>query len=271
MSLHSLFAISLLALANAQSPTSTSLEPLASKKFTYPNLPYQVTGDQGGIRGPQAGYNICNSTTEGPQSLCQTAMVNSLKDFCMWSSPKQNDTIGVSEAYEVAWCTQKGHGARNIPSGAITGAQWLYAKNYLQVVGFLDQTQINLDPSDQGGGEYMRFADEYISKSLNATLLQNLTLTVPTSKETPSAVWCSPMVSVRMLRRSLRSYLATAAAAVLSHRSSNGSSGSCVTSRRSFSHFIADSFVGGGVFCMKMCNPDDPNAAQLCNHIYDEV
>jgi hypothetical protein len=31
-----------------------------------------------GPRGIQTGYNLCNSTTEGPSSLCQTAMVNSL-------------------------------------------------------------------------------------------------------------------------------------------------------------------------------------------------
>lgn len=30
-------------------------------------------------------------------------------------------------------------------------------------------------------------------------------------------------------------------------------------------------FIGSGTFCIKMCNPDDPNAASLCNHIYDEI
>ena len=30
-------------------------------------------------------------------------------------------------------------------------------------------------------------------------------------------------------------------------------------------------FIGGGVFCLKMCNPDNPEAAELCQHIYDEV
>ena len=153
MSLHTLFTISLLALANAQSPATTSLEPLASKHFTYPDLPYQVTGDQGGIRGPQFGINQCNSSTEGPNSICQTMFLNSPSDFCMWSSPKQNDNIGASEAYEVAWCTKPGHGTRIIPSGAITGMQWLYAKNYVQVVGFIQQSMVNLDPTDEGGGK----------------------------------------------------------------------------------------------------------------------
>ena len=30
-------------------------------------------------------------------------------------------------------------------------------------------------------------------------------------------------------------------------------------------------FIGSGMFCLKMCNPDDSNAASLCNHIYDEI
>ena len=30
-------------------------------------------------------------------------------------------------------------------------------------------------------------------------------------------------------------------------------------------------FIGSGMFCLKMCNPNDPDAAQLCQHIYDEI
>lgn len=58
---------------------------------------------------------------------------------------------GESEAREVAWCTSPGHGTRVIPPGAITGAQWLYAKNYLQVVGYIDQTKVGLTADDSGG------------------------------------------------------------------------------------------------------------------------
>ena len=58
---------------------------------------------------------------------------------------------GASEAREVAWCTSPGHGTRVIPPGAITGAQWLYAKNYLQVVGYIDQTTVGLAANDSGG------------------------------------------------------------------------------------------------------------------------
>ena len=148
MSFHSLFVVSLLALVNGQ-----ALAPLTSKLYPFNAIPYQVSGANAGPRGPQQGYNLCNSTTEGPNSLCQTMVMNDLSDFCMWSSPKQNDTIGDSEQYEVAWCTKPGHGTRIIPPGAITGAQWLYAKSYIQVVGYIDQTKVNLNALDEGGGE----------------------------------------------------------------------------------------------------------------------
>lgn len=76
MSQHTLLSLFVIAFAGhvrAQSASSTALEPLASKHFTWPNIPYQVTGDNGGIRGPQFGFNLCNSTTENQQSLCQVS------------------------------------------------------------------------------------------------------------------------------------------------------------------------------------------------------
>ncbi len=95
--------------------------------------------------------------------------LNNLGDFCMWSSGVPNDTVGESEAREFAWCTAPGHGTRVIPPGAITGAQWLYAKNYLQVVGFLDQTQVNLAASDEGGGKSLLLALRRSSWRLSLT------------------------------------------------------------------------------------------------------
>jgi len=77
--------------------------------------------------------------------------------FCIWSSPKPNDTIANSEQYEVAYCTQPGHGARLIPPGSITGAQWLYAPKYIQVVGYINQSQVSLFAGDEGGGESAKF------------------------------------------------------------------------------------------------------------------
>lgn len=51
----------------------------------------------------------------------------------------------------VAWCTQPGHGARVIPPGAITGVQFVKSPDYVQVSGFMDQTQINMLAGDAGG------------------------------------------------------------------------------------------------------------------------
>ncbi len=30
-------------------------------------------------------------------------------------------------------------------------------------------------------------------------------------------------------------------------------------------------FIGDGIFCIKICNPSNPNAAKLCNNVYDEI
>lgn len=155
---HTLFLVSLVVGATAQAPssaataTTTSLTPLSSRKVDPNNIPFQVVGDDAGPRGPQAGYNRCNSSTEGPESMCQTMYINDFTDFCMWSSPRTNDTVSESEAFEVAYCTKPGHGTRLIPPGTITGAQWLYAKNYIQVVGYLNQANLNLNSADFGGG-----------------------------------------------------------------------------------------------------------------------
>ena len=72
-------------------------------------------------------------------------------DWCVWSAPKPGSTIGDTEHEEVAWCTKPGRGTRLIPAGAITGLQFIKTKSYLQIVGFIDQTKINLAADDFGG------------------------------------------------------------------------------------------------------------------------
>jgi hypothetical protein len=134
----------------AQNATSSAIVPLASKHFDYNNLPYQADTDDG-IRGRQSGYNRCNSTTENQQSLCQTAIINSIDDFCIWAPPTGPTTIGETEHEEVAWCTKPGHGSRLIPAGALQGIQFMRTPDYVQVIGFIDQTFINLKADDFGG------------------------------------------------------------------------------------------------------------------------
>jgi hypothetical protein len=51
--------------------------PLTQYQYPYPAVPEQVNPFAVG-RGPQFGYNRCNSSTEGPTSNCQTLIVNSL-------------------------------------------------------------------------------------------------------------------------------------------------------------------------------------------------
>jgi len=126
--------------------------PLASKHFTYPDgIPYQVDTDQGLVRGTQLGYNICNSTTENQNSLCQTSFFNGFDDFCLWGPPEPGKTVGDIEGEMVAYCSKPGHGTRLIPAGALTGVQFLKTPDYIQVVGFIDQTQIDMAAGDFGG------------------------------------------------------------------------------------------------------------------------
>ncbi|KAJ1307033.1 hypothetical protein OPQ81_008012 [Rhizoctonia solani] len=136
-----------------------SLIGLAATKYTWPNVPYQVSPEAIG-RGPQFGFNICNSTTQNQQSNCQTAFVNSIDDFCLWAPATPNSSIADTEAAEVAWCTKNTHGTRVIPGGALKGVQLLTTPDYVQITGFIDQTQINMQAGDQGGELDPHGADE---------------------------------------------------------------------------------------------------------------
>jgi len=124
--------------------------PLASKHFTWGALPYQADTDTG-ERGTQYGYNLCNTTTEGPTSLCQTSIINSIDDFCLWGPPEKDSLIGNVEGESVAWCTKPGYGTRVIPKGAITGVQFMKTPDYVQVTGFITQELINIQKDDSGG------------------------------------------------------------------------------------------------------------------------
>ncbi|KAJ7129861.1 manno protein [Mycena crocata] len=147
--------------------------PLASKRFSYPTgIPYQADTEPELERGAQFGYNICNSTTEGPASLCQTAMLNSIDDFCVWGPPKPGSIVGDTEGESVAWCTKPGRGTRLIPAGALQGVQFMKTPAYVQVVGFLNQELINL-MADDGGGELDPHGADLRGNPLGALLYSN--------------------------------------------------------------------------------------------------
>ncbi|KAF7330848.1 hypothetical protein MVEN_02424200 [Mycena venus] len=84
----------------------------------------------------QSGTNQCG-TGLNQTSMCQTAYLNALDDWCLWAPPEPgpHSSIGETERIEVAWCTKNGTGARLIPDGAITGAHWLITPDYIQVTG----------------------------------------------------------------------------------------------------------------------------------------
>ncbi|KAG0658039.1 hypothetical protein C6P46_006100 [Rhodotorula mucilaginosa] len=137
-------------IAKAKRQASASPSPLTAYSFAYSDVPYQVNPYPVG-RGPQSGYNLCNSTTVGPNSQCQTAITNNISDFCLWGSPTPDGSIGDIEAAVVAYCTTDKHGTRVIPPGAITGLQVMHTSEYIQWTGHIDMTALGLQANDTGG------------------------------------------------------------------------------------------------------------------------
>ena len=134
--------------------------------------PYKVDTDTNLIRGQQFGFNICNSTTQNQNSDCQTSFLNAIDglciflflnhsrlpilsifniDFCLWGPADPNELVANKEGEMIAWCTKPGHGTRLIPEGALQGVQFMKTPDYVQVVGYIDQAQININSSDYGG------------------------------------------------------------------------------------------------------------------------
>ena len=57
------------------------------------------------------------------------------------------------------WCTKPGLGSRLVPAGALTGIQFMKTPDYLQVVRFIEQTNVNMVTSDFGGQLSLHGAD----------------------------------------------------------------------------------------------------------------
>ncbi|KZV83512.1 hypothetical protein EXIGLDRAFT_683698 [Exidia glandulosa HHB12029] len=130
-------------------PTDTNNLRLIGKAFPFDAIPFKADTTNG-VRGPQSGFNLCNSTTQGQQSLCQTLVVNSLEDFCIYAPPTFKK-VDDAEEEVVAWCTQPTHGARLIPAGTITGAQFIKTPSYIEVTGLIKQSLINIPDGTTGG------------------------------------------------------------------------------------------------------------------------
>ncbi|BGP47864.1 hypothetical protein JCM10450v2_003729 [Rhodotorula kratochvilovae] len=138
--------------AKAVKRAETSPLPLTDYTYSWGQQPYQVNPYAVG-RGPQSGYNVCNSTTSGADAQCQTLVANNASDFCLWGSPTTDatGTIGDIEAAVVAYCTNDKWGARVIPAGAITGLQVMHTSQYIQWTGHINLTGLNLMEDDTGG------------------------------------------------------------------------------------------------------------------------
>jgi len=72
-------------------------------------------------------------------------------DFCLWAPSEPGKTVGEIEGEMIAWCSKPGHGTRLIPEGTLTGLQFLKTPDYIQLVGFMDQTKIDMVAGDFGG------------------------------------------------------------------------------------------------------------------------
>jgi len=202
------------------SAASSSFTPLAAKSFSYPDgIPYKADTDNG-VRGPQYGYNVCNSTTEGQDSLCQTAFINSIEDFCLWAPPEPDSIVGNTEGEMVAWCTKPGRGTRLIPEGTLQGVQFVRAPAYVQVVGFIDQTKLNIQAGDYGGEMDPHGADRR-GNPLGGLLFSQAYGEGNGTQWTQAVQW--------------------------------------------------HNFMGGDMFCLKACDPADPNDWHYCEHIFDRI
>jgi len=134
----------------AQSLSTFPATPLVAMTFPYSALPEQAVSLTY-VRGTQSGYNICNSSTQNQQSMCQTAVINNIFDFALFAPPQPNTNIADSEGVEVVWSTSNTHGSRVIPPNTFTGLQVLNTSQYIQYIGFINQALVNINSTDFGG------------------------------------------------------------------------------------------------------------------------
>jgi len=113
------------------------------------NVGYNVNSLPGKSENGQTGTNSCG-TSSSQSSMCQTAWINDVDDFCLWAPPSVG-SIGDTEREEVAWCTKSGRGTRTIPNGALKGVHFVKTPDYVQVTGVGDFTKINIPKGDEGG------------------------------------------------------------------------------------------------------------------------
>lgn len=106
-----------------------------------------ATGTMGTTNPPAATMGTAINQT----SYSRLLSLNAIDDFCLFAPGTANQTIGDSEAVEVAWCTQARNNARVIPDGTFTAVHFVKSPLYWQIQGFGDFTRLNIQNGDEGG------------------------------------------------------------------------------------------------------------------------
>ncbi|KAI8461457.1 hypothetical protein BY996DRAFT_4573462 [Phakopsora pachyrhizi] len=112
--------------------------------FNSKNLPYKSDAS-----GGQKGYNRCGSRAK-PDSMCQTAFIKSVDDFCFFAPPTVM-SVGEAERVSVSYCSKDGYGSRLFPKGTFKNVQYVRTPHYVQLTGMGDFTKVNIPKGDAGG------------------------------------------------------------------------------------------------------------------------
>lgn len=269
----------------AQSSTGTSIIPLASKRIPYNEIvrdiqtalksqSYEVSSHTKWIQPTEfVGRSRVITYATLPRRVrvrcvkhpilmplmvrASSSMLHhtthlTFPDFCLWAPPTGPSAIGDTEGEEVAWCTKPGRGTRIIPAGALQGVQFMRTPDYVQVVGFVDQSKINIGSDDSGG----ELDPHGAVRAVYSFSVFFLTVFVQDLRGNPlgglvySTAWGNDNTTFEQVIEWTK-YVSL----------------SLDLNRSNHRH----SFMGGNIFCFKVCNPAGPNAAEFCQHIYDRI
>ncbi|CAD6582064.1 MAG: hypothetical protein TREMPRED_003165 [Tremellales sp. Tagirdzhanova-0007] len=115
------------------------------------NAQVTATGTMGITNPPAATLG----TATNQSSYARLLSLNAINDFCLFAPATPGQTIGDSEAVEVA-CPlisqrENRNNARLIPDGTFTAVHFVKTPLYWQIQGFGDFTKINIQNGDEGG------------------------------------------------------------------------------------------------------------------------
>jgi hypothetical protein len=121
----------------------------------------------------------------------------SCADFSIFAPPKLQP-ISEAEGEVVAWSTKQGHGSRPIIPGTLTGVQLLRSKDYIQIVAFLKQENVDIPANDTGGELDGAGQDDVCGYVISFVRVPCLMFFCAFSGATPLVAWYIQMPSVVM-------------------------------------------------------------------------